>query len=102
MNELWYTAKCCYRAVHAGDEPVSEPLYEYRYFLVRGSDEEDAMTRALKLAESKQHSYLNQFDATVSWRFEGVIDLKEIFDFELKEGLELYHEYFGSKTIENM
>jgi len=68
-------------------------LREYRYFLVRGSDEIDAAKNALIIAERKQHSYQNQFNATVRWKLEKIIDIKEIFDFKIEEGLELYHEY---------
>jgi hypothetical protein len=93
QNEQWYTAKCSYTSVLDCDEPPSERVHEYRYFLIRGSDEENAMARAQKLAVSKQHSYRNELGATVSWRLNEVVDVKEIFDFELKEGLELYHEY---------
>lgn len=93
MNDKWYTAKCLYRAVHVGDEPPHEPLSELRYFLTRGDNQADAMKKALVIAKRRQHSYQNQFGATVNWKLEQVIDAKEIFDFELKDGLEIYHEY---------
>ena len=97
MTEQWYTAKCYYIAAHTGNEPPHEPLREYRYLLIRGLDETDAMTKALALAEKRQHSYRNQFGATVRWKLEQVIDVKEIFDFEIKDGLEIYHEYLGNE-----
>lgn len=98
MTGQWYTAKCLYTAEHNGAEPPHEPLHEYRYFLVRGLDEDDAKARALAIAEQRQHSYLNQFGATVHWRLEQIFDIKEIFDFELKDGLEIYHEYVGKNS----
>lgn len=49
MTEQWYTAKCYYIAAHTGNEPPHEPLREYRYLLIRGLDETDAMTKAQHL-----------------------------------------------------
>ena len=51
------------------------------------------MKKALAIGAGHQHSYKNQFGAIVKWILEHVIDVKEILDFELKDGLEIYHEY---------
>lgn len=93
MTPQWYTAKCLYWAEHNGPEPPHLPLYETRYLLISAPDEDGAMEKALQIAKDRQHSYLNQYGATVSWKLKQVLEVKEIFNFELKDGMEIYHEY---------
>ena len=95
MSEQWFTAKCIYVSEHSGIEPPHEILREHRYFLVSGQDEVEAERKVHRIAIEREHSYVNEFGATVTWKLECTQDVKEIFDFELRDGLEVYHEYIG-------
>jgi|SRR6266702_5428908 len=93
---LWYTAKCRFLSLHSGEEPPHEMLGEFRFFLLKAEDEEVAREKARLIAKQREHSYKNQYGATVTWVFDSLIDVKQILNSELGEGAEIYSEYFSA------
>ena len=65
--------------------------------LVSGTDEREAMEKAKKLARDKQHSYQNPYKQQVSWKFVKLLELQEILDEELGEGVEVYSKFFDKR-----
>jgi Domain of unknown function (DUF4288) len=92
----WYTAECLFRAIE--EENHSEPLLEVRYFLLKADDGDSARTKALEIAKAKQHGYLNMDRERVDWRFERLLDTKEVLSEELREGTEVYYKYISSEN----
>ncbi len=87
----WFTAKCFFHARRGNDN--SNLLSEMRYFLVRAEDEAEASLRAMSLAQEKEHSYRNAEGDEITWVFDSVLDIKELLNFTLSEGAEVYYEY---------
>jgi hypothetical protein len=92
----WFAAKCKFLSLHTGNEPEHENLGEYRYFLVQAANEQKGMEAPVAMAKTKEHSFENVYGATVTWAFEGVLELKEILDKQPISGTELYSEFFSS------
>ena len=91
--ENWYTAKCLYDAWIDGEKAASDPSAEYRYLLLCAANESSARPKGEALAKAHEHSYKNGDGQLVSWQLNSVLHVKEIFDFSLREGAEVYYEY---------
>lgn len=89
----WYTARCLFKSVHVRQRMIRKQLVEYRYILVRATDDRAAIIRASELARKKQHSYLNPQGVKVKWVLEKVVETSEILAKEITEGTDLYHRY---------
>lgn len=95
-----YLAVLVLRADVAGVETAT-PLREVQYRLLWADDDEDAYTRALKLGAAEELEYENDRGERVSWRFEGLRDLDEVFDLH-EYGTEIYsqHSRTGPLVVE--
>lgn len=89
----WYTAKCLYRLLGPGTDEGSTMLGEYRYFLVKAESDDEAHARSRQIGREKEHSYTNALGGLTEWKFEGVVDVKEILSSDIVEKAEVYHEY---------
>jgi hypothetical protein len=73
-----------------------EPLVDLQYKLIRANDSEAAFRRALQLGEGAHHSYRNGDGSTVTWRFAGLHDLREVEQEAIVDGAELYNHMMHS------
>jgi len=102
-EESWYLAVLVVES-SVGDS-AGEPLIDLQHRLVRAAAAEDAYRRALELGASAEHAYDNAYGETVSWKFAGLHDLRELDDQDLAHGAEVYsrlhrraaHRYVVSK-----
>jgi len=89
----WYSVTANYKAVHL-DKPRRRNLWEQTIFLVVAASEEEAQQIGHKIAKSKENQYLSVSGGQVLWQLVEVIDVKELIDQELKQGMEVGWRFF--------
>jgi len=94
----WYTTRCLFKSMQDQRRSRDGQLVEYRYFLIQATDDTSAVHRAWKIAKSKEHTYVSDSGAKVTWILAKVLDVKEILAKELVEGTEVYYTYSQTKT----
>ncbi len=88
----WYCVIAIYQyAIVETDEKFDS---ERMVFLVSATNNAEAMERGLILAKDKEHQYKVQNGNTLSVEFVDIEEIKELLDSELKEGSEVYWEFF--------
>ena len=93
LSKTWYSVTANYKAVHL-DKPRRRNLWEQTIFLVMAATEEEAQQVGYDVAKSKEHQYLSVSGGQVLWQLIEVVDVKEIIDQELKQGMEVGWRFF--------
>ena len=93
----WFTARLLFKAEIKGRRPRKIHTFEESVLLVSGTNEREAMEKAKKLAWDKQHTYQNLYKEQVSWKFVKLLELQEILDGELGDGVEVYSNFFHKR-----
>ena len=62
--------------------------------LVSARSEREAVRKAAKLAKGNQHSYRNPNNELVAWKFVEVLEVEEILEGQLGDGVEVYSRCF--------
>ena len=91
--KTWYSVTANYKAVHLG-KLRRRHLWEQTIFLVTAASEEEAQQVGYQVAKSKEHQYLSATGEQVMWQLIEVIDIKELIDQELKQGMEVGWRFF--------
>lgn len=90
-TEHWYIAVLVVCSQVEGSS-ASDPLVDLQLRLVRAADDEEAYRRAGELGAQEAHSYLNADGAQVSWRCQGLHDLRSLDTEELVHGFEVFSQ----------
>ena len=73
-----------------GGHSSPEDLIDHQVRVFTALDEADAQRRAFELGKAEEQSYLNEAGETVSWRFIGTHDVKELLTPDLTDGTEVF------------
>ncbi len=93
-NVTWFTARVLFRAEFKGKRPRKKQHFEESWLLVSAVNQRQAMEKARKLAKDRKLSYANIYGDQVSWRFVKLLELQEILDKGLGDGVEVYSKSF--------
>ena len=87
----WYAACCFYTTSIKGKAVKRGELSEYRYFLLRASNDSGARAKALRMGKSKRHSYKNAAGQEVRWIFRKLVHARNhtTVSFEFRQ-LDIY------------
>jgi len=58
--------------------------------LVFAEDAETARQKAKTIGQEEQHDYYNENGARVSWRFSHVVEIQDLCEPEIYDGIEVY------------
>jgi hypothetical protein len=89
----WYSVTATYKAVHLG-VTRKRHLWERTVFLVSASGDAEALKIGNKLALESEVEYQAARGDTVRWVFQEIEDVKEIPDTTLREGTQVYWQFF--------
>ncbi len=84
------------------DEENVEPLFEDRILVVEAPDDGTAEARARVLTASEPVEYLNTYGNRVSWTLLEVLDVKELVEASLHDGMEVYYSLLDSTALEHV
>jgi hypothetical protein len=90
---MWFSARLAFESeVSDGDD--SPPLCEENIKLVEAENEDEARQKAFVIGQNDQIEYANSDGATVRWRFVRVVEIPNLCESELYDGVEVYPRLF--------
>lgn len=98
-RSTFYIAVLVYES--SSDAAGYEPLYEESFMVLSADSDEKAREKALKQA-NEPYSYKNQYGDTVTWLFKQLVDVKQLFNDNIKDGTEIYSRYFRNYEAYNL
>jgi hypothetical protein len=87
---MWFSALLRFESSIEGMNDWA-PLSEESLVLVDARDEEEALEKARRLGDERQIHYKNYAGAQVRWRFVEVLEVQEVSEPELSEGVEVHY-----------
>jgi hypothetical protein len=94
----WYTARVLFRCDVAGKPHP----YEESYLLVRANSERAAFRAAKRAAGATEGSYDNVYGRQVRYRLVSILDVQEVLESDLSEGVEVYSRRVSSRAAASM
>ena len=91
--KTWFAVRLLFRSRIDGKE-IESPLCEESIRLVQASNEDEALSRAATLGQAEEHEYTNEAGETVSWKFDAVLEVQDLCESELREGMEVFSRLF--------
>ena len=76
-------------------------LYEETIRLMVSKDIVEAQEKAAALGLRLQHSYYNESGQEVTWRFEAVLEVQDLCEAELGDGIEVFSTLFFPEQYNN-
>ena len=92
MN-TWYAARLVFEAEIDG-QPSEDPLCEESIRLLEAPDLAAAEGKAVLVGKESEHAYENEYKQVVRWRFRGVIELQDLCESQLSDGMEVFSKIF--------
>jgi hypothetical protein len=98
---MWFSASLFFEGVH-NDCPNEDDVWEQSVFLIWAASEEEAMLQAQKLAKEREVEYITAIGDRVRWVFRHVESVFELFDAELKAGIEVYSRFLRANDVRSL
>jgi hypothetical protein len=95
MNR-WFAALLTFEAEVDG-VPNDDRLCEASVRLVEAADLEAAQEKARRLGRESEHVYLNENGERVTWRFDKLIDVQEVGEGPLVDGVEVLSRLYRKR-----
>ncbi len=92
----WFSAKILYESKIEGHMDP-EPLYEESIRIFNAPGEAEAIERATEVGLRGEHSYHNEAKELVSWRFTQVLEVQNLCEEELRDGMEVFSNIFSKE-----
>lgn len=93
---MWYSARLVFET--DPHEDSKEVLREESIRLIRATSVEEAHAKANALGANEQTEYLNYMNEVVRWRFVEVIEVQDLCEAEIFDGMEVY-SYLSWKPV---
>ena len=85
---MWYSARLVFETeAHEGS---TEVLREDSIRLITANSIDEATSKANVLGKSEQAEYLNHQNEIVRWRFVQVLEVQDLCEAEICDGMEVY------------
>jgi hypothetical protein len=91
--KTWYAARVRFEST-VGDGPNPRPLYEESIRIILGESIEDATARAEAIGRAAEHEYPNEAGEVVRWVFASVLEVQDLCESELQDGMEVFSTLF--------
>ena len=85
---MWFSARVLFESQVGprGDSALQEESFR----LIQARDELEAKAKAMRLGETEQHEYTNDAGETVKWRFVEVLEIQDLCEQEIYDGMEVF------------
>ena len=90
---MWFSARLLFES-SVPDEAKGQPLCEENLKLIEADSEESARLKALAIGHNERSEYANSDGAIVQWRFVDVLEIQELCEDTLYDGIEVYSRLY--------
>lgn len=98
---MWFGVSLLFRSSVPLDEHGT-PLFEERIILLAAHDEAEAWKKAKERAPGLEEQYINAEGHCVTWTFERPLDVQEIPDEQLEDGVEVFHRFLREDEVHSL
>ena len=88
----WYAARLLFESAVEGN--TDEPLCEESIRVFKAESPENAFKRATEIGRGADHEYTNELGQAIKWRFVEVIEVQDLCETELTDGVEVFSRLF--------
>lgn len=98
----WYSAKLLFVSVHSEERASDDAtrLFEESIVVIQANDIEHARARAQQYGGHLQHGYQNAAGDWVVWQFVRLLDVFELNDERLADGVEVYARFIFAGAMD--
>lgn len=96
---MWYSVKLLFKSI-VDDEENIPPLCEESIRLVQANNEEEARNKSEQLGRDEEHEYKNELNQAVSWRFIKIMEVQDLCEPSIYDGIEVYSRLFRQTGTE--
>jgi Domain of unknown function (DUF4288) len=100
-GERWFSVRLLFESTHLG-RGGAPALFEDRMLLVRAESIEAAKGKAEAIARRSGEGYRAASGDEVVWRFEEVLDAKEVLDEAIADGTEIYYSHIRGAEVDQL
>jgi len=87
---MWSGAKLLFESSIRDED--NRVLQEESIRVIEANDESEAKGKAITLGNSEQHDYGNVYGETVKWRFVSVLEIQDLCEASLFDGMEVFSQ----------
>jgi Domain of unknown function (DUF4288) len=87
---MWYGANLLFES--SVPDENGRLLQEESIRLIDANDESEAIAKAVALGNSEEHEYGNPSGQTVRWRFVSVLEIQDLCEASLYDGMEVFSQ----------
>lgn len=91
--KTWHAVTANYKSIHL-NKPRRRNLWEQITFLIQADGLEEAKVIGQEVAKSKEHAYQTVSGDQLTWILIEVVEVKELIDQEIKQGIEVDWHFF--------
>jgi Domain of unknown function (DUF4288) len=85
---MWFGAKLLFESALPHED--GRVLQEESIRLIEADDESQAQAKAIQVGNSEQHQYRNHQGETVAWRFVSVLEIQDLCEKNMYDGIEVF------------
>lgn len=93
MKQKWYVVTLLMRC-DVGRDSIGPWTCDEQIKLIRATNPETAYAKSIRVCEGENQSYLNSDGETVYWTCIGLVNLEELFDERIQDGVEIRSRIF--------
>lgn len=97
---MWFSARLLFES-ELSDTTGDPSLQEENIKLVSAESEDEARKKAEAIGRNEEIAYSNADGETVTWHFLGVLEVQDLCESALYDGVEVYSRLFWRTTKEN-
>jgi hypothetical protein len=96
---MWYSVEALFRCnVH---NELDDILFERKIFLINVDDKDNVAEKATQISISFETKYKNSDGNDVFWQFIKVLDVQDISEDEIHDGIEVFSRLIWQKDVPN-
>lgn len=90
--KTWFAVKILFRADAL--DSSDQNMFEESIRLVKAETESEALLISEQLGKTNEHQYANEFGETVHWSFVEVLEIQDLCETAIFEGVEVYSKIY--------
>ena len=96
---MWFSASVITRSEKKDDPFI---LFEESIYLLQAEDDDDAWKKAEEKGRLSEQSYEAISGDMVTWVFDRVLSVFELFDEEVKDGTEIFSRFLKEEEVKSL
>jgi len=97
----WWAVRMLFEYVHPG-KASEDAVFEEQVRLVRARTEDEAAAKGAEIGRREFLAYRNVANAEVEFTFREILDVVELLDHVMKDGVEVYYHFLRWEDVQQV